>query len=270
MLCSGVRLGSPQGLALESFCVPICASTYWQHSDILPAKHAVQRLPSAPAAGRLGARGGLQAHRGPRAPADQRALLLRRLHLPGHLPAPLQVKNEVFVLRARVRWGGQQPAPLQVNMLFEGRVPWCGEWASTASGEGTCCLGRRLATAVSGALGRLLLGGCAGAIAGTAHIAAFARRFNFQPPPLSVSRDGAEDIRASVIEGIGRWIRAHPADYLSDQYLKYIAWALSDKVRALRLLCSASTSHACMHCVALRSSHGKALTANRQCLAVAW
>ena len=44
-------------------------------------------------------------------------------------------------------------------------------------------------------------------------------------------RDCSEEIRATVIEGIGAWVRLHPAAFLTDQYLKYIAWALSDKVR---------------------------------------
>jgi hypothetical protein len=44
-------------------------------------------------------------------------------------------------------------------------------------------------------------------------------------------RDIAEDIRAVVIAGIGAWINLHPAEFLQDNYLKYIAWALSDKVR---------------------------------------
>lgn len=34
-----------------------------------------------------------------------------------------------------------------------------------------------------------------------------------------------------MIEGIGGWVRLHPAAFLTDQYLKYVAWALSDKVR---------------------------------------
>ena len=43
-------------------------------------------------------------------------------------------------------------------------------------------------------------------------------------------RDCSEEIRACCIEGIGCWIRLMPATFLTDQYLKYIAWALSDKV----------------------------------------
>ncbi len=34
-----------------------------------------------------------------------------------------------------------------------------------------------------------------------------------------------------MIEGIGSWVRLHPSVFLTDQYLKYIAWALSDKAR---------------------------------------
>ncbi|EFN51942.1 hypothetical protein CHLNCDRAFT_139605, partial [Chlorella variabilis] len=48
-------------------------------------------------------------------------------------------------------------------------------------------------------------------------------------------RDCSEEIRATVIEGIGAWVRLHPAAFLTDQYLKYIAWALSDKDAVVRL-----------------------------------
>ena len=34
-----------------------------------------------------------------------------------------------------------------------------------------------------------------------------------------------------VIEGIGAWLCADPADFLQDNYLKYMGWALSDQVR---------------------------------------
>lgn len=44
-------------------------------------------------------------------------------------------------------------------------------------------------------------------------------------------RDVAEEIRALVIEGIGTWIEQMPSEFLQDKYLKYVAWALSDKVR---------------------------------------
>ncbi|KAL4420809.1 hypothetical protein ABPG75_010465 [Micractinium tetrahymenae] len=48
-------------------------------------------------------------------------------------------------------------------------------------------------------------------------------------------RDCADEIRATVIEGIGSWVRLHPSVFLTDQYLKYIAWALSDKDARVRL-----------------------------------
>lgn len=43
-------------------------------------------------------------------------------------------------------------------------------------------------------------------------------------------RDRSEEIRATCIGGIGAWVRALPAAFLTDQYLKYLAWALSDRV----------------------------------------
>ena len=49
-------------------------------------------------------------------------------------------------------------------------------------------------------------------------------------------RDVCEDVRASVIEGIGNWIEMMPATFMKDSYLKYLAWALSDKVRSLEAL----------------------------------
>ena len=45
-------------------------------------------------------------------------------------------------------------------------------------------------------------------------------------------RDVDADIRATVIRGIGDWIAMNPADFLTDHYLKYVAWALSDRVCA--------------------------------------
>ena len=43
-------------------------------------------------------------------------------------------------------------------------------------------------------------------------------------------RDVADEVRTVVIGGIGRWIQLLPSEFLDDKYLKYIAWALSDKV----------------------------------------
>ena len=44
-----------------------------------------------------------------------------------------------------------------------------------------------------------------------------------------VRRDVSEDIRASAIGAIGQWIKLLPSMFLVDNYLKYLAWALSDK-----------------------------------------
>ena len=43
-------------------------------------------------------------------------------------------------------------------------------------------------------------------------------------------RDVSEEIRAVIIVGIGQWIALMPSVYLVDTHLKYLAWALSDKV----------------------------------------
>ena len=45
-------------------------------------------------------------------------------------------------------------------------------------------------------------------------------------------RDVCEEVRASVIEGIGHWVKMMPSTFMQDSYLKYLAWALSDKVHA--------------------------------------
>ena len=46
------------------------------------------------------------------------------------------------------------------------------------------------------------------------------------------ARDVSAEVRATVIEGLGDWICADPVEYLTDTYLRYIGWALSDRVRA--------------------------------------
>lgn len=46
-------------------------------------------------------------------------------------------------------------------------------------------------------------------------------------------RDVCEEVRAIVVEGIGNWVEMMPATFLQDSYLKYLAWALSDKVMLL-------------------------------------
>lgn len=45
-------------------------------------------------------------------------------------------------------------------------------------------------------------------------------------------RDVSGEIRTLVIGGLGDCIVAHPAAYLRDSYLKYLGWALSDRVGA--------------------------------------
>jgi hypothetical protein len=55
----------------------------------------------------------------------------------------------------------------------------------------------------------------------------------FQAVSAHRFRDVAPDIRAVVIQGIGSWICLHPTDFLQDNYLKYVAWALSDRVRRI-------------------------------------
>ena len=54
-----------------------------------------------------------------------------------------------------------------------------------------------------------------------------------------VGRDVSEDIRASAIGAIGNWIRLMPSMFLVDNYLKYLAWALSDKARGFRCCAAA-------------------------------
>jgi hypothetical protein len=44
-------------------------------------------------------------------------------------------------------------------------------------------------------------------------------------------RDVSPPIRALVISSFGQWIKIGPATFLSDVYLKYLGWALSDRVR---------------------------------------
>lgn len=38
-----------------------------------------------------------------------------------------------------------------------------------------------------------------------------------------------------MIEAIGSWVVALPSEFLSDSYLKYLAWALSDRAPLVRL-----------------------------------
>ena len=47
-------------------------------------------------------------------------------------------------------------------------------------------------------------------------------------------RDVCPDVRASVVSAVGAWIRLDPATYLSEHYLKYVAWAMSDRDARVR------------------------------------
>lgn len=58
----------------------------------------------------------------------------------------------------------------------------------------------------------------------------------FQAVSAKRFRDVAPDIRALVIQGIADWTSSMPAEFLQDQYLKYVAWALSDRVSLCQTL----------------------------------
>ena len=48
------------------------------------------------------------------------------------------------------------------------------------------------------------------------------------------------DIRGVCIGELGEWMRACPAFFLEDTYLKYIGWTLHDKQPEVRLRCLAA------------------------------
>ncbi|KAI8103108.1 hypothetical protein M9434_005893 [Picochlorum sp. BPE23] len=47
-------------------------------------------------------------------------------------------------------------------------------------------------------------------------------------------RDVDTEIRATIVQSLGRWMILYPSSFLSSTYLKYLAWALSDKDAAVR------------------------------------
>jgi cohesin complex subunit SA-1/2 len=47
-------------------------------------------------------------------------------------------------------------------------------------------------------------------------------------------RDVDASVRAACMENIGKWMRSHPLFFLSDVYLKYLGWSLSDKDAKVR------------------------------------
>ena len=55
-------------------------------------------------------------------------------------------------------------------------------------------------------------------------------------------RDICDLVRRETILGIGQWMTLKPDMFLNDQYLKYLAWALSDKVISSSNLNSESNS----------------------------
>jgi hypothetical protein len=64
-------------------------------------------------------------------------------------------------------------------------------------------------------------------------------------------RDVDANVRAQCMQSIGEWMRSHPLFFLSDVYLKYLGWSLSDKdprvrravLAALRALYAASAEN---------------------------
>ncbi|GMH33633.1 hypothetical protein BSKO_01467 [Bryopsis sp. KO-2023] len=48
-------------------------------------------------------------------------------------------------------------------------------------------------------------------------------------------RDVDPEIRTVVISALGKWCAALPSEFLSDNYLKYVAWAMSDRAPVVRL-----------------------------------
>ena len=57
----------------------------------------------------------------------------------------------------------------------------------------------------------------------------------FQELVIVRFRDVAPQIRALTIRWVGIWVVQHPKKFLSDGYLKYVAWSLNDKDAQVRL-----------------------------------
>jgi cohesin complex subunit SA-1/2 len=57
----------------------------------------------------------------------------------------------------------------------------------------------------------------------------------FQSVFMNRFRDIDAEIRLAVVQGIGHWMQLVPATFLTSGYLKYIAWAVSDKDAHVRL-----------------------------------
>lgn len=48
-------------------------------------------------------------------------------------------------------------------------------------------------------------------------------------------RDLDPALRCTVIRSVGAWVLQRPQDFLQDNFLRYLAWALSDAAPAVRL-----------------------------------
>jgi len=57
----------------------------------------------------------------------------------------------------------------------------------------------------------------------------------FQSVFMNRFRDIDSEIRLAVVQGVGHWMQLVPATFLTPGYLKYIAWAVSDKDPKVRL-----------------------------------
>lgn len=57
----------------------------------------------------------------------------------------------------------------------------------------------------------------------------------FQSVFMNRFRDIDSEIRLAVVQGVGHWMQLVPATFLTPGYLKYIAWAVSDKDAQVRL-----------------------------------
>lgn len=47
-------------------------------------------------------------------------------------------------------------------------------------------------------------------------------------------RDRDEVTRSTCVEGLGRWIKLYPKEYLKDEYVKYLGWSVTDKDAGVR------------------------------------
>ena len=67
-----------------------------------------------------------------------------------------------------------------------------------------------------------------GALAANLFASTFRTQFEFKVEPAC--RDTSAEVRALVIRSVGGWVVEDARNFLNDSYLKYLGWALSDKV----------------------------------------